>query len=348
MHEQKPSVSVIVPIFNAEATLTSTIDSLVAQTLDSLEIICIDDGSTDKTKEILARYQRRYPNLIKCISTDNQGAYLAREEGMKIARGAYIGFCDAGDAAEPSLYETLFSRAKDSNSDIAVTGYYRVQTSGRSIPEMTSFANEVRKIDCFSGWLTTVNTSLWNKLIRKEILDKRVRLTTPPRISEDALFLLSVYPHANAIAFASEPLYQYNVSEGSAMSRLMPAEVESLISCWATTRSRIREDAQWFLPIFDLAAFVHLGVSAVLMLIQTPTSNAQHKKEALFVIRQALNRQFPLHKKNPFLSFRYVRNGSNATKMTALAHFAFSLHILQPLLRIYAKFRKAKGGGNPW
>lgn len=105
-----PDVSVIVPVYNAELYLRQTMEYLVYQTLESLELIFIDDGSTDGSPEILKEYQRRYPEKILIYHTPNLGPGEARNEGIRRARGTYLGFADADDYMEYDMYEKCWRR----------------------------------------------------------------------------------------------------------------------------------------------------------------------------------------------------------------------------------------------
>src|SRR4051812_6251676 len=112
-HKEKIKVSVITPVYNVEEYLEETIDSLVNQTLSPIEIIMIDDGSTDRSPEIIEEYSRRYPNVI-FVQQENSGPGAARNTGLKMARGEYISFVDSDDLlphdALESMYETALAK----------------------------------------------------------------------------------------------------------------------------------------------------------------------------------------------------------------------------------------------
>lgn len=105
-------ISVIIPVFNMEKTLGSCLDNVLAQTLDELEIICVDDGSTDGSNEILAAYEKKHRN-IRVIIQSNKGAGPARNAAMDIAKGKYVAFMDADDCyADCNVLEMLYSYAE--------------------------------------------------------------------------------------------------------------------------------------------------------------------------------------------------------------------------------------------
>ena len=104
-------ISVIIPIYNAGAYLRPALDSVIDQTLREIEIICVDDGSTDNSLEIIKEYQK-VDERIRIVAENNAGPALARNNGMRRARGEYIAFLDADDIFEPTLLEDLYTLAK--------------------------------------------------------------------------------------------------------------------------------------------------------------------------------------------------------------------------------------------
>ena len=118
-------VSVIVPAYNVEQYLEKCLRSVAEQTLAEIEIIVIDDGSTDRSKEIACRLQEEYPHKLIVKTTENQGAATARNEGLALAQGEYIGFVDGDDTVCPSMFERMYDEAKEAQADIVCCGYLR-------------------------------------------------------------------------------------------------------------------------------------------------------------------------------------------------------------------------------
>lgn len=122
-----PAVSVIVPVFNSAPFLDDCIRSLLGQTLRDIEIIFVDDLSTDESPAILSKYAALYPSIIKVIRLSEKGFQGgARNAGIRAARGTYLGFCDSDDLAHPDLYKTLLERITASQADLAVAQYAAV------------------------------------------------------------------------------------------------------------------------------------------------------------------------------------------------------------------------------
>ena len=115
-------VSVIMPIYNAYDYLRPAIESVLDQTLTEIELICIDDGSTDNSYELIKEYQQK-DERVRIVTETNAGPSLARNNGIKRARGEYIAFLDADDFFEPTLLEKLYTAAVEKDLDIAITEY---------------------------------------------------------------------------------------------------------------------------------------------------------------------------------------------------------------------------------
>ena len=122
-----PKISVIIPVYNVERFLKKCLESVINQTLSDLEIICINDGSTDKSLSILNSFAQK-DNRIIVINQDNQGQSCARNAGLSIATGKYIGFVDSDDWIDLDFYEKLYNTAKKYNADIAAAGIKRLRT----------------------------------------------------------------------------------------------------------------------------------------------------------------------------------------------------------------------------
>ena len=126
-------VSIIVPVYKVEEYLRRSMDSLVNQTLQDIEIICINDGSPDNCLDILKEYKEKYPDKVVIIDKKNEGVWKGRFDGVKIATGEYIGFTDSDDYIALDYAEKLYNAAKENKSDISVCGFYRVDVDTEHI-----------------------------------------------------------------------------------------------------------------------------------------------------------------------------------------------------------------------
>lgn len=168
--ESYPKISVIIPIYNGESYLKECIDSVINQTLKDLEIICINDGSTDDSLEILEKYAKKDKRL-KIINQKNQGAPKAINNGFKIATGEYIGFVDADDWVDLNFFETLYYEAIASDADIART-LYKYNWPDKEIEE-NHLNNLIREKNSKKELLGINDHSVvnWNAIYKRKFLE---------------------------------------------------------------------------------------------------------------------------------------------------------------------------------
>ena len=161
-------VSVIIPVYNVENYLRDCLNSVVNQTLKDIEIICINDGSTDKSREILQEFADK-DSRIKIIDQENKGQAAARNIGIKLAKGEFIGFVDSDDWLAADFYEKLYDSAIKFNADIAAGSIKRCFASGKSedwiIYKNITFTNKLRKK--FDLCKVPKFHYIWNKIYRR-------------------------------------------------------------------------------------------------------------------------------------------------------------------------------------
>ena len=159
-----PKVSVIVPVYNVERYLGKCLDSLVNQTLDDIEIIIVNDGSTDASKYVIEQYIGKYEN-IKYYEKENGGLSDARNYGLQFAKGKYIAFLDSDDYVDTNLYKKMYEKAKKEDSDMVEGNFYWVydKKTKKDIGEKYKGKKQM---------LEKARVVAWNKLYKKEILDK--------------------------------------------------------------------------------------------------------------------------------------------------------------------------------
>ena len=125
-------ITVIIPVYNVEIYLADCLDSVLQQTLNEIEIICINDGSSDNSLEILKEYARKDSRII-IISQENKGLGSARNRGLEVATGEYVAFLDSDDWVDNNYYEKLYNTAKKYNSEIACAGFKRCTGQKKSL-----------------------------------------------------------------------------------------------------------------------------------------------------------------------------------------------------------------------
>jgi len=203
-------VSVVVPAYNAEKYIAKCMASLVGQTLECIEIIVIDDGSTDSTLDIIKEYHEKYPEKIVFKSVKNGGAAAARNIALKLAQGEYIGFVDSDDDVSYTMFEKMYNLAVSRNADIVTCGYNKIDidfVQKKDIKQWECFGHDVYEEP--ELFLTNV-PFIWNKIFKRELIEKNnIAFEENLSIYEDMVFTYQLFLKANKIERVSEALYNY-------------------------------------------------------------------------------------------------------------------------------------------
>ena len=178
-------VSIIVPVYNVAQYLRRFIDSILLQTYKDIELICVDDGSTDESVAIM----ESYGDKIKIIHQENQGAGVARNAGLKVADGEYVYFCDPDDWCEPKLVELCEKKASEENCDVVVFGRNIYDESQEKVVEhkllpgsITVLPSPFSPKDISDIVFSVFGQAPWNKFYRRKFLeDKKLRFQALPR-----------------------------------------------------------------------------------------------------------------------------------------------------------------------
>lgn len=217
-------VSIIVPIYNSANYLNKCLDSLLSQTLKEIEIICVNDGSTDDSLEILENYARN-DNRIIVISQENQGQGVARNNAIKIAKGEYLGFVDSDDWVDTTMFEKLYNTAKDMNAEIVHCDFYEVHDQTLFPISTTKYLKskninikpyEAYNFDDKQEYIFKGITNLpWNRIYKKEMIQKNNISFAPTKYDEDNPFCVESLINTKKIIYIDEPLYFYLYRENS-------------------------------------------------------------------------------------------------------------------------------------
>lgn len=222
---ENPKVSVILPIYNVDKYLRQSLDSLINQTLKEIEIICVNDGSTDNCYEILEEYKQK-DNRIKVIHKENKGTGAARNDGLRIATGECIGFVDPDDWVKPNMFERLYALIKEKNLDIAMCmpdGFDEKNNENKPFPYFVdeNFENIIH--DRVFNWKDLSPFSypmcVWNKLYTKKLFDENNIEFAEGLDFEDHKVIFGSLLTAKRIFFIREKLYVYRFNrEGSVLT----------------------------------------------------------------------------------------------------------------------------------
>lgn len=199
-------VSVIVAVYNEEKYLKRCLDSLISQTLKDIEIIIVDDGSTDNTSLICDEYADMY-GFIRVLHQKNSGQGIARNNGIQIATGDYIGFVDGDDWVREEMFEKLYDSVKRNASDIAVCDVYKIFDYEGREENVVSLQDNKETVDiAYYLAFGESNAYSWNKLYRRSLWDK---FKFEKMVYEDLAIIPLVLASANKISYVSESLYYY-------------------------------------------------------------------------------------------------------------------------------------------
>lgn len=201
-------VSVIVPVYNVEDYIERCLLSIVNQTLDGVELIVVNDGSKDSSIDIIRNIQEQFPDRIKVIDKVNEGVSIARNTGIKEARGEYIGFVDSDDWIEPTMYEKLYNKAKSEDLDVVACDCVAVYPD-KNLEISSNLSQTPDNKELFINAYAVI----WNKIYKRELI---ADLKFKPNVwYEDVLYLYMLYPRLKKVGVVKEVLYNYLQREGS-------------------------------------------------------------------------------------------------------------------------------------
>lgn len=223
----KPLISIIIPAYNIEAYLARTLDSVLAQTYENIEVIVVNDGSKDGTAAVMDRYAAM-DSRIRAIHKENGGVTSARLRGVAEARGQWIGFVDGDDLIEPQMYERLLENALKYGADISHCGYQMV------FPSRTDYYHNTGKLlqqehtaallDLLDGSL--VEPGIWNKLYSRALFrDFADHMDFSIKINEDLLMNYWLFKFSRKSVFEDFCPYHYLVRTGSAANSRLNAHL---------------------------------------------------------------------------------------------------------------------------
>lgn len=220
-----PKISVVMPVYNNEKYLRSCLDGLLSQTVRNIEIICVNDGSTDSSQEILESYAAADPRF-KILFQQNQGAGAARNYGMKAAQGDYIIFLDSDDIFEPVLLEKLLKKTEESESDVTVCRSDRYNQKNQKyvsclwtvrkelLPERQPFSCNDIKRDFFMAFVWWP----WDKLYRRSFINRLGIQYQNLRTTNDLFFVAGSMLKAEKISYINDVLVHHRVGMTSSLS----------------------------------------------------------------------------------------------------------------------------------
>lgn len=211
----RTNISIIIPVYKAEHVIERCVRSLMEQTLrEGIEYVFIDDCSLDKSVDVLKKCLLDYPHRLSQVTIleneHNMGPSDTRKRGVNVAKGEYLGFCDADDWVDVTMYESLIEASKGMQNDIVVSDYYCVRNAGNEYFKILPCASPRGALSKLDDW-HSFSYAMWNQILRKSLLEEQIKHIYPTRYREDTYLMMRCYYFAHSIAFVNKPLYHYNL-----------------------------------------------------------------------------------------------------------------------------------------
>ena len=288
-----PKVSVIVPVYNVEKYLIKSLDSLVNQTLEDIEIIVVNDGSTDNSKKIIEVYKEKYQDKIKYLEKPNGGLSDARNFGIPHATGEYIAFLDSDDYVELDTYEKMYNKAKEENADMVECDFIWEYPDKRKIDNGIIYNGK-------KEMLTYARVVAWNKLIKRDLLEK-YKIEFPKGLRyEDVEFFYKMVPYYNKVSFVKEPLIHY-IQRESSISKVQNERTKEIFEVLDNVINYYK-NKNLYNEYKDELEYTYsrlLLCSSLFRMVKIKDKKV--KKELLNATWTKLNEKFPNWKKNKIL-----------------------------------------------
>ena len=320
----RPEVSVIVPCYNCASTVEKTLDSLAAQTLKSLELIVINDGSNDTTPEVLQRWKDAHPDIdMKLFSKENEGIAETRNFGLSKVSGLYFGFLDSDDYTAPEMFEEMVQKAKQEDLELVVSDFYWVNSNGETLQKEGPY-------EPGQDMMVNLFAVLWNKLYRTDrIKSLDIRFPKGNRY-EDACFLYCLSSQVHSIGFMNKGYVRY-VQQGSSITHTNNDQVKNMIQVFRIILQYYKDHGLYD-AYKDALEYIHikffLGNN---FLRSAKIKDPADRRATIKMGWDLLNREFPDWHRNPYLKSM----GGLKNKYFSLVYdwnigfFAWLFHVLQ-------------------
>lgn len=295
-----PKVSVVVPIYNVEKYIKKCMDSLVNQTLQEIQIIFVNDGSTDESGNIAKEYASKYPNKIIYLEKENGGLSDARNFGMRYAEGEYIAFLDSDDYVENTMYEEMYNKALQENSDYVECDFLWEYPDKTKKDKRNSYNNK-------KEMLTNVRVVAWNKLIKREILEKN-NISFPKGLRyEDIEFTYKLIPYLNKVSYVDKEFVHY-VQRNNSIANVQNERTAEIFTIFDNIIKYYQEKNFYE----EYKEELEYSYSRILLCSSLKRickiKDSKTRKKLIEETFEKLYQQFPLWKENKILNNRSIKN----------------------------------------
>ena len=289
---QETKVSVIVPVYNAEKYLCTCLDSIINQTLKEIEIICVDDGSTDSSWDILQRY-REQDCRVTTLRQKNQYAGAARNTGKSHANGEYLVFWDSDDYFYPYALEKMYAQCKKDLADICVCGANQfLEDRGIEVP-VSNYMKKKQLPDHIpfnrttnpDHILTFTTEAPWNKMFRRSYIENLRLNFQPVRNGNDVYFVVNALCLAERITVVDEPLLCYRKNQTDSLVGTLSRSPLTPIQAWIDAAENLKS-----LHAFPEHSFVNKCLGSIFYLLRNMSEWEAFRSSVLFLQEEGLEK----------------------------------------------------------
>ncbi len=300
-------VSILIPVYNTSLFLSKCLDSVINQTYKSLQIVLLDDGSTDESLLVAKQYEKIYPDVVEVYHQNNAGVAIARNNLLDKVKGDYFLFVDSDDWIEPDMVEFLLDKAQCYNVDIVTCDMVK-----NDDPIDT-------EVDCISEWTqeeavceflkhTTFRGSLWNKLLKRSLLHNEyvhcgIEFVTDISYGEDALFCWRLLQNVDRIVVTNKKLYHYRMNENSISHQPFGKKKMSAHDIWHI----ITEETTIWWPQYLNIAQARWGMEDMYLLRQA-AQGGYKKDDSIRTLQETVKQFFPKMRKTGLLFGKEIIN----------------------------------------
>lgn len=301
-------ISVIVPAYNVEKYISSCLNSLLNQTKKEIEIIVIDDGSTDNTLNILNEYKKNNPSKIHVVSQENQGLSITRNNGIKLSTGKYILFVDGDDEIDINLLKNLWDKLEEIPYDVIAFNVEVIYPNKKIIvnPGITSDIKNFN-LDSKKKFLTDMYCMACNKIYKKDLFKDNTLLFTPNTWFEDVLLMHKLIPNLTSLGYLDFPGYKYYQRENS-ITYTYSDKLKDINFVLEKILEYYKKNDLYSIYKSELEYIYVRYMFATYIKRLAKTKNKQKFNDGILYSLNCVNKTFPNYKKNIYINKSGLKN----------------------------------------
>lgn len=318
-------ISIIIPVYNGENYIKKCINSVLEKTIKNIEIIIINDGSTDNTQSIVEEIMYKNPDKVILYNLLNNGVGKARNYGLKMARGKYIAFLDSDDYILDGMYDRLYEKAELEGLDLVVCGYYRVD----GLDHILFSEMKLRNFE-----LSKINSSPWNKIFKKNFLINYDIKFAEGLWYEDLQFILTCISVTDNIGYIDEELYCYVQRDSSSINQFSPKVDDIFIVIKNVLDFCNNIDGNYNKELIEYHIIMHLVFGHLSRCINE--KNLLKRHEHIKTTRIFLEKNIPTYYNNEYFKLKKLKaEFSFFSIMRFFGLILFRYHIYDIFLLVY-------------